>query len=170
MLNPEKGRNKRTRPNSISIPSLQNRRRQIRDGNRARPTYKGCPLDQKLAGDIALSTNKRKLYVLYFKRAYVQHWNYVLVWIATCLRLCWHLCFLVGSYALFMRLASMKKYKSNFKTGPHDTIHTFKNYFTIAFSVFNNKQYPNRHYISIAFCIFLGSQGTVNGTTNFSKT
>ena len=122
-----------------------------------------------MGGDIALSTNKRKLYVLYFKRAYVQHWNYVLVWIAMCLRMCWHLRFLVGSCALFMRLASMKKYKSNFKIGFHDTIHTFKNYFAIAFSVFNNKQYPNKHYISVAFCIFLGSQGTVYGTTISAK-
>ena len=167
---PKKGRNKRTGSNPISIPSLQNRRRQIRDGNRPRPTYKSCPLGQKMGRDIALSTNKRKLYVLYFKRTYVQHWNYVLVWIATCLCLCWHLRFLVDSCALFMRLASMKKNKSNFKIGSHDTIHTFKNYFAVAFSVFNNKQYPNRSYISVTFCLFLGSQDTIYGTANFNKT
>ena len=30
------------------------------------------------------------------------------------------------------------------KNEPHDTIHTFKNYFVIVFSVFRNKRYPNR--------------------------
>ena len=35
-------------------------------------------------------------------------------------------------------------YKNNFKIGSHDTIHTFKNYFTTVFSVLSNKWYPNR--------------------------
>ena len=34
--------------------------------------------------------------------------------------------------------------KNNFKIGSHSTIHTFKNYFAIVFSIFNNKQYPNK--------------------------
>ena len=34
--------------------------------------------------------------------------------------------------------------KKNFKTGSHDTIHIFKNYFATVFSVFSNKRYPNR--------------------------
>jgi len=34
--------------------------------------------------------------------------------------------------------------KNNFKTRSHDIIHTFKNYFTAVFSIFNNKRYPNR--------------------------
>ena len=33
------------------------------------------------------------------------------------------------------------------KNGSHDTIHTFKNYFAIVFSIFSNKRYPNRAYI-----------------------
>ena len=33
--------------------------------------------------------------------------------------------------------------KKNFKTGFHDTIHTFKNYFVTVFSIFSNKRYPN---------------------------
>ena len=41
--------------------------------------------------------------------------------------------FWVGSHAPFTRFASMKKHKSNFKTGFHGTIHTFKNYFTTVF-------------------------------------
>jgi len=36
-----------------------------------------------------------------------------------------------------MRLASTFFYKNNFKTRSHGTIHTFKNYFTTVFSVFN---------------------------------
>ena len=35
-------------------------------------------------------------------------------------------------------------YKNNFKIESHGIINTFKNYFTIAFSIFNNKHYPNR--------------------------
>ena len=34
--------------------------------------------------------------------------------------------------------------QKNFKTGSHGTIHTFKNYFAIVFSVFSNKRYPNK--------------------------
>ena len=45
-----------------------------------------------------------------------------------------------GSCALFMGPASTFFSTKNFKTGSHDTIHTFKNYFTIIlFSVFRNK-------------------------------
>ena len=38
--------------------------------------------------------------------------------------------------------------KKNIKNGSHGTIHTFKNYFAIVFSVFNNKWYPNKPLIS----------------------
>ena len=52
--------------------------------------------------------------------------------------------FICESCALFMRPTSTDSSKINFKTGSHDTIHTFKNYFAIVFLVFSNKQYPNR--------------------------
>ena len=41
--------------------------------------------------------------------------------------------------------------KKNFKTGSHNTIHIFKNYFATVFLVFNfqqNKLYPNRPVVS----------------------
>ena len=34
--------------------------------------------------------------------------------------------------------------KKTFKTGSHETIHTFKNYFATVFLIFSNKQYSNR--------------------------
>ena len=49
-----------------------------------------------------------------------------------------------GSRALFTGLVSMESGKINFKTRSHGIIHTFKNYFTTVFLVFNNKRYPNR--------------------------
>ena len=55
--------------------------------------------------------------------------------------------FLVESCILFAESVSVKKCNSNFKTGSHDTIYIFKNYFTTVFSVFSNKQYLNRLYI-----------------------
>ena len=48
-----------------------------------------------------------------------------------------------GSRALFTGPISNFFNKSNFKTGSHDTIHKFKNYFTTVFLVFINKRYPN---------------------------
>ena len=42
--------------------------------------------------------------------------------------------FLVGLWALFMEPTSTEKYKSNFKTGSHGIIYTFKNYFVTVFS------------------------------------
>ena len=44
---------------------------------------------------------------------------------------------------------STEKYKFNFKTESHDTIHTFKNYFNTVFSVFSNKRYSNRLYLFV---------------------
>ena len=44
--------------------------------------------------------------------------------------------------------------------GSHDTIYTFKNYFSIIILVFNfskNKLYPNRPYIYIFLCIKSGT-------------
>ena len=49
-----------------------------------------------------------------------------------------------GSRALFTRPPSTKFSKKTFKTGSHNTIHTFKNYFAIVFLVFSNKRYPTR--------------------------
>ena len=42
--------------------------------------------------------------------------------------------------------ATTTLFRKNIKSGSHSTIHTFKNYFTIVFSIFNfnkNKLYPN---------------------------
>ena len=44
----------------------------------------------------------------------------------------------------FARPASTFFHKNNFKTRSHNTIHIFKNSFVTVFSVFNNKQYPNK--------------------------
>ena len=63
--------------------------------------------------------------------------------------LCASAFFLCGFRALFTGLASMKFSKYNFKTKPYGIIHTFKNYFTIVFSVFSNKWYPNKPLDSI---------------------
>ena len=69
--------------------------------------------------------------------------------------------FLVGSWALFMRPATWKKCKFNFKIGSHSTSHIFKNYFVIVFLVFNNKRYPNKplvftnQYIYLSYLIIL---------------
>ena len=45
--------------------------------------------------------------------------------------------FLCGSHTLFTKFASTFFNKNNFKIGFHSTIHTFKNYFIIVFSIFN---------------------------------
>ena len=45
-----------------------------------------------------------------------------------------------------MRPASTFFLKKNFKIGSHNTIHTFKNYFTTVFLILSNKQYPNRYF------------------------
>ena len=42
-----------------------------------------------------------------------------------------------GSCALFTKHTNAFFNKNNFKTGSHDTIHTFKNYFATIFSIFN---------------------------------
>ena len=34
--------------------------------------------------------------------------------------------------------------KKKFKTGSHMALFIFKNYFAVVFSIFSNKQYPNR--------------------------
>ena len=56
-----------------------------------------------------------------------------------------------GSYVLFMRLTNLFFQQIFFKKNrSHDTLHTFKNYFAIIFSVFNfqkNKWYPNRYQV-----------------------
>ena len=43
-----------------------------------------------------------------------------------------------GSRALFTGSTSTSFSKYNFQLGSHDTIHTFKNYFAIVFSVFSD--------------------------------
>ena len=45
--------------------------------------------------------------------------------------------------ALFMDPQKSSKYIFQYKFGSYSTIHTFKNYFIIVFSVLVNKQYPN---------------------------
>ena len=53
-------------------------------------------------------------------------------------------------WVLFMHCTYTIHILKNIKNGSHDTIHTFKNYFTIVFSVFsfnNNKLNPNRPLI-----------------------
>ena len=67
-----------------------------------------------------------------------------LVWIQNAFAFVLALCFLYGTCALFMKLASMDFNKFFFKIGSHGTIYTFKNYFATVFSVFSNKRYPNR--------------------------
>ena len=52
-----------------------------------------------------------------------------------------------GSRALFIGPTSTKFNKIFIKTGSHDTIHTFKNYFVSVFSVFSNKRYPKRPFV-----------------------
>ena len=47
-------------------------------------------------------------------------------------------------HTLFAGPPSIFFFKNNFKIKSHGIINTFKNYFTIAFSIFNNKHYPNR--------------------------
>ena len=56
--------------------------------------------------------------------------------------------FFSGSRALFTGPAITFFSKNNFKTRSHSTIYTFKNYFATVFSVFSNKQYPNKSYTS----------------------
>ena len=45
--------------------------------------------------------------------------------------------FFLGSYILFIELASKKFNKFCFKIGSHGTIYTFKNYFTLIFLTIN---------------------------------
>ena len=56
--------------------------------------------------------------------------------------------FFYGSRALFTGSTSTNFSKFFFKIGSHGTIHIFKNYFATVFSVFRNKQYPNKPYIT----------------------
>ena len=64
-------------------------------------------------------------------------------------------CFSSGSHALFMRPTSTLFRKKNFKTGSHDTIHTFKNYFVTVFSVFSKisgiQTHPKEYFLSLKF-------------------
>ena len=55
------------------------------------------------------------------------------------------------SRALFKRPISIFFNKIFIKIGFHGIIHTFKNYFATVFSVFSNKQYPNRPLVSSGF-------------------
>ena len=55
--------------------------------------------------------------------------------------------FFFRSRILFTRLTSMEFSNFFFKIGSHGTIHTFKNYFIIVFSVFSNKRYPNEIFM-----------------------
>ena len=56
----------------------------------------------------------------------------------------------VTVHILFMGPTITLFRKKNIKNGSHGTIHTFKNYFTIMFLIFNfqqNKLYPNGSYM-----------------------
>ena len=65
----------------------------------------------------------------------------------------WVLCIVHGTHKYGI-------WQNNFKTGSHGTIHTFKNYFVIVFSIFSSQQlrYPVRlHFISIGpWALFIG--------------
>ena len=56
-----------------------------------------------------------------------------------------------GTRALFTEPTNLFFFFSKIfiKNGSHCTIHTFKNYFTTVFLIFNNKRYPNRLLILI---------------------
>ena len=60
-----------------------------------------------------------------------------------------YLCFFCGSRALFTGPVRTDFSEFFFKTRSHSTIHTFKNYFAIVFSVFSNKWYPNRPIVPV---------------------
>ena len=59
-----------------------------------------------------------------------------------------------GSRALFTRTTNLFFSKIFIKNESHDTIYTFKNCFATVFSVFSNKQYPNRSLKSLTMCFF----------------
>ena len=76
-----------------------------------------------------------------------------------------------GSHALFTGSTSTIFNNVFFKTGSHGTIHIFKNYFATIFSVFDNKQYPNRslvYYFSNAvyFLFNINFKSKVTDTNN----
>jgi len=83
--------------------------------------------------------------------------------------------FFCESHALFTGLANIDFSKINFETGSQGTIYTFKNYFAAVFSVFSNKQYPNRLLMSDkfpCFIFFVGwvfSQNNNNNNNAFTK-
>ena len=69
-------------------------------------------------------------------------------WIAFLILRCVFVLFLCGFCALFIGPTNNFFNNNNFKTESHDSIHTFKNYFDTVFSIFNNKQYPNKSLIT----------------------
>ena len=93
-------------------------------------------------GTVRVRSSKSWVSVLFATQDLLK--NLVWVWIACFARYPCGCVFLCGSRALFTGPASTDFSKFFFKTGSHGTIHTFKNYFAIVFSVFNNKCYPNR--------------------------
>ena len=59
-----------------------------------------------------------------------------------------HICVSVsGSHVLFIEPTNTFFSKIFIKTGSHNTIHIFKNYFVTVFSVFSNKRYLNKPLI-----------------------
>ena len=77
----------------------------------------------------------------------------ILVWVWIALRMKFSIAFgvLCGSHILFTGFASTDFSKIFFKTGSHDTIHTFKNYFATVFSIFSNKRYSNRPLVCFKY-------------------
>ena len=90
------------------------------------------------------------------------HWNF-----STSVRaFCWKN---VGPMALFMDPQNLSKHRFQYKFGSYSTIHTFKNYFAIIFSVISfqfsaNKRYLNTSLLFIFFSHFVFVNAHVNPT------
>ena len=73
-------------------------------------------------------------------------------------RVLWLWCFSGGSRVLFTRPTNLFFFKTFIKNESHDTIHTFKNYFTIIFSVFSfsnnkfNSNGPILYFFPLIWC------------------
>ena len=92
--------------------------------------------------------------------------HFVYVWMAARFVLLCVLHFKCESCALFTGPTNIFFSKIFIKNRSHGTIHLFKNYFTIVFSVFSNKRYPNSpsvsawmHISPLAFCVLAFQPG-----------
>ena len=80
---------------------------------------------------------------------------YAWVWIALKRKVDVHLRFFCGSRALFTGPANTDFSKFFFKIRSHGTIHTFIIYFATMFSIFSNKRYSNRAYVSLGLELWI---------------